>query len=161
MILIGLGANLPSPAGEPKATLAAALDALDEEGVRILAHSRLYRSAPVPPSSQPPYINAVASLGTALDPRSLLAHLLTIEARFGRTRDARNAARTLDLDLLDYDGAVSDAFDLALPHPRLHERAFVLRPLLEIAPRWRHPVLGLSADVLLASLPPGQDAAPL
>lgn len=161
MILIGLGGNLESAAGPPEATLAAALAALEEVGVHILARSRFYRSAPVPPSAQPDFVNAVARVATALDAPALLALLLAIEARFGRVRGARNAARTLDLDLLAYDDVVSDAPALTLPHPRLHERAFVLLPLAEIAPEWRHPRLGRTARDLLAALPPGQDARPL
>jgi len=95
-------------------------------------------------------------LSTDLEPEVLLARMLDVEARFGRVRGERNAARTLDLDLLDYDGLIVDTPRLTLPHPRLHERRFVLEPLSEIAPRWRHPRLGLTAVELLVSLPAGQ-----
>ena len=163
MILIGLGANLPSDVGEPRATLEAALAELEREGVRVVARSRWYRSAPVPRADQPDYVNAVASVETALNPRDLLALLHRIEKKYGRVRGAPNAARALDLDLLAYRDRVSEGGEGApiLPHPRLHERAFVLLPLADIAPAWRHPRLGYTARELAAALPPGQDAAPL
>jgi 2-amino-4-hydroxy-6-hydroxymethyldihydropteridine diphosphokinase len=163
MILIGLGANLPSAAGEPRTTLEAALAQLGRDGVRVVARSRWYRSAPVPHAAQPDYVNAVASVETALEPRDLLALLHRIEQEFGRARGAANAARTLDLDLLAYHERVSEGGEGApiLPHPRLHQRAFVLLPLAEIAPDWRHPRLGRTVRELAADLPPGQDAAPL
>ena len=163
MILIGLGGNLPSAVGPPQATLAAALAALEREGVRVTARSRWYRSVPVPRSDQPDFVNAAVAVETALDPRALLALLHRIEARFGRIRGAANAARTLDLDLLAYRDSVSAGEEGGpiLPHPRLHERAFVLLPLAEIAADWRHPLLNRSVRHLVADLPPGQDAAPL
>jgi 2-amino-4-hydroxy-6-hydroxymethyldihydropteridine diphosphokinase len=162
MILIGLGANLPSGAGAPAETLAAALAALEQEGVRIEKRSRFYRTAPVPASDQPDYVNAVAIVATSLDPKALLLLLQKIETRFGRVRGARNAARTLDLDLLAYDDCVADGRDgpPILPHPRLHERGFVLVPLAEIAPNWRHPVLGLTPRALAESLPAERGVTP-
>lgn len=162
MILIGLGANLPSAQGPPQATLTAALAALEAAGVRILARSRWYRSAPVPVSDQPWFVNAVAALATALDPAALLQLLHRVEASFGRQRHARDEARPIDLDLLDFDGLLRDGADgPVLPHPRLHQRAFVLLPLAEIAPEWRHPRLGLTVAALVAALPPGRTAEPL
>jgi 2-amino-4-hydroxy-6-hydroxymethyldihydropteridine diphosphokinase len=150
-ILIGLGANLDSPHwGTPRETLAAALAALAGEGVAIAARSGWYRSAPVPAADQPWYVNAVAVLATSLAARELLRLMQAIETRFGRVRGAPNAARVLDLDLLDYRGACVHSPDLVLPHPRLHQRRFVLEPLAEIAPQWRHPVLHLTAAQLLA-----------
>ena len=108
MILIGLGANLPSPEhGPPQATLAAALDALAARGARVLRRSPWYESAPVPPSGQPWYVNAVAEVESRLSPPALLDALLAVEAGFGRTRGARNASRSVDLDLLDYGGLVT------------------------------------------------------
>jgi 2-amino-4-hydroxy-6-hydroxymethyldihydropteridine diphosphokinase len=157
VILVGLGGNLDSAAhGSPRRTLAATLDALAGAGVRVVGRSGWYRSAPVPVSAQPWFVNAVAVLANGLDPFGLLDLLLAIEIRFGRVRGARNAARTVDLDLLDYEGRRIAAPRLTLPHPRLAERRFVLAPLAELAPQWRHPASGLSAAQLLAGLPPGQ-----
>lgn len=158
MILLGLGANLPSAThGRPEATLAAALGALAAEGVAVERLSPWYRSAPVPVvDDQPWYINGVAAVTTRLAPAELLALLHRVEQRFGRVRRQRNEARVLDLDLLDYDGLVQHGDAAVLPHPRLHERAFVLLPLREVAPHWRHPALGRSIDELIAALPPGQ-----
>jgi len=162
MILIGLGANLPSSVGGPRETLMAALDALEGSDIAIVARSRWYRSAPVPPSDQPDYVNGVARLRTALDPAALLDRLHAAERSLGRIRGAPNAARSVDLDLLDYDGRVSAiAGQPALPHPRLHLRSFVLLPLAEIAAGWRHPVSRRTVGDLVADLPSPVDTAPL
>lgn len=161
-VLIGLGANLPSPSGSPRATCEAALDALRAAEVTIVRCSRWYNSAPVPPSSQPWFVNGVAAVETALDPVALLALLREIERRFGRVRDKPGAPRKLDLDLLDYRGQVRPGEPPPeLPHPRMHGRAFVLLPLAEIAPDWRHPRLGGSVEALIDALPPGQAVEPL
>jgi 2-amino-4-hydroxy-6-hydroxymethyldihydropteridine diphosphokinase len=153
VILIGIGGNLTSARfGPPRQALAAALAALETEGVHIIARSAWYRTEPTPPSDQPWFTNAVASLATALPAPDLLAVMQGLETRFGRVRDERNAARVLDLDLLDYRGQVIETATLVLPHPRLHKRRFVLAPLAEIAPAWCHPLLGLTAEQLLAGL---------
>jgi 2-amino-4-hydroxy-6-hydroxymethyldihydropteridine diphosphokinase len=157
VVLIGLGGNLPSPVfGTPLRTLTAALAALADEGAAVVACSGWYRSAPLPSSDQPWYVNAVAALATELDPFALLAALQRIERQFGRVRGVRDAARTVDLDLLDYDGLELETRALSLPHPRLHQRRFVLEPLHELRPDWRHPRLGLTAAELLARLPAQQ-----
>ena len=162
MILIGIGGNLDSPRfGPPRETLTAALAALEREGIGILARSGWYRSEPVPPSSQPWFVNAVVSVAIELGASELLAKLQTVETDFGRVRGERNAARILDLDLLGYESTVVRTHSLVLPHPRLHERRFVLVPLAEIAPSWRHPVFGLTAVELLARLPTDQQIEPL
>lgn len=164
MIFIGLGANLPSKAyGPPRETLLAALDMLKLRGISAVARSRWYESAPVPRSQQPWFVNAVASLETLLAPAALLRTLHDVEAVLGRVRaDVVNAPRAADLDLLDYHGRVTSVDDWPrLPHPRMHERAFVLRPLAELAPAWRHPVSGRGADELLAALDPCQPCNPL
>jgi 2-amino-4-hydroxy-6-hydroxymethyldihydropteridine diphosphokinase len=153
LILIGLGGNLDSPRwGPPRDTLTAALAALATAGVSTLARSGWYRSAPVPASEQPWFINAVASITTDLCALPLLALMQKIEIAFGRRRGERNAARVLDLDLLDYRGKRVASSDLILPHPRLHQRRFVVEPLAEIAPHWRHPIFGLTARQLLAAI---------
>ena len=157
MILVGIGSNLAAAGfASPLDGVLAALAELPALGVTVEQCSAWYCSEPVPPSDQPWYVNGVAAVATRRDPLPLLDALLALEARFGRRRAAPNAARTLDLDLLDYDSRVIEGERLVLPHPRLHERRFVLAPLAEIAPRWRHPRFGLSAAGLLARLPPGQ-----
>jgi 2-amino-4-hydroxy-6-hydroxymethyldihydropteridine diphosphokinase len=162
VILLGIGGNLPTAEyGSPRETLTAALAALADRRIGVLARSRWYRSEPMPPSAQPWFVNAVAILETALEPVALLDALLALEAQFGRVRGARNAPRSLDLDLLDYDGRLIDSERLVLPHPRLHERRFVLAPLVEVAPAWRHPRLGLGAGELLARLAPEPRAEPI
>jgi 2-amino-4-hydroxy-6-hydroxymethyldihydropteridine diphosphokinase len=158
MILLGLGANLPSVThGAPPATLAAAIEALAGEGVALVRQSPWYRSAPLPAGDQPWYVNGVIAVATRLAPAELLALLHRIERHFGRRRRTRNEPRVLDLDLLDYRGLVeAEGTAVVLPHPRLHERAFVLLPLRDVAPQWRHPVSGESVEALIAALPPGQ-----
>jgi 2-amino-4-hydroxy-6-hydroxymethyldihydropteridine diphosphokinase len=157
MILIGIGSNLAAaPAKTPLETAEAGLGALRRAGIRVAARSGWYLSEPVPVSDQPWFANAVVIAESNLAPVALLDRLQAIEADFGRVRTVRNAPRTLDLDLLDHDAFVCDTETLTLPHPRLHERRFVLAPLCEIAPAWRHPHFGLSATELLARLPLGQ-----
>jgi len=163
MILIGLGANLPALDGaSPEETIWRAIDALNAiDGVSVVSISKLYVSAPVPVSDQPWYRNAVVALETALEPRALLGILQGIEADFGRVRMALNAPRTLDLDLLAYDDVVLEDEDLTLPHPRMHERAFVLLPLNDLAPEWVHPVSGEVLVALIEALPPDQEISPI
>lgn len=156
MILIAIGANLPGPDGasarETCARAAAALARLP--GLRMAGQSRWYATAPQPPSGQPDYINGVIGLeGVPPDPAILLGWLQDIEAASGRVRGAANAARTLDLDIIDIDGMCRAAPDPILPHPRAHLREFVLRPLLDVVPGWRHPRTGEAGAALLAGLP--------
>ena len=163
IFLIGIGANLPGKDGEPPLATArwaaAQLDALP--GLRLRGLSRWYLTEPVPPSGQAPYVNAIAALAvapaaTAPDPAQLLTWLQAMEASAGRVRGERNAARTLDLDIIAMGEAgamVRDSPDPVLPHPRMHLRAFVLVPLLDVAPGWLHPVLQQSARDLLRELP--------
>ncbi len=162
MILIAFGSNLSGPAGPPLAQCEAALARFASCGITIQARSQWYESAPVPPSDQPWFVNGVVAVRTSVDPVGLLAALHGIEESLGRTRGAPNAARTIDLDLIDYDGLVRAGPEPPLlPHPRMHERAFVLRPLLDVAPAWCHPATGRTAADLLAALPAGDEVRPL
>ena len=141
---IGLGANL----GDPQAALRAALDEIAGlPGSVLLATSPIYRSAPID-ATGPDYLNAVALLRTALAPHALLAELQRIEHAHGRERSHRNAPRTLDLDLLLYGDERIESPALTLPHPRLHQRAFVLRPLADVMPAGVIPGLGRIAEWL-------------
>ena len=143
---IALGANL----GNPVATVRAAILALRQlPKTGFIAASSLYRTAPVGLKHQPDFINAVVELIAVVPAPTFLESLFAIEARFGRQRSVRNAPRTLDLDLLLYGDEISDDPQLTLPHPRLHERAFVLAPLVEIAPQLLIPGRGRVGDLLL------------
>jgi len=145
LVFVGLGSNLADPCTQ----VSRALRALgDLPHTRVLAHSSLYRSAPVGYLEQPDFINAVAQLETALSPRALLDELLALEKECGRTREFINAPRTLDLDLLLYAELRHHEHGLTIPHPQMHRRAFVLRPLLEIAPDCTIPGIGAAAEAL-------------
>jgi len=158
---IGMGANLPSPAGPPEATLAAAALRLESLG-RVTARSSLYSTAPVGFAGQPRFLNAAAALETDLSPIELLGALLLTEKDFGRNRanSLANGPRTLDLDILLYGDFVIGGSSLIVPHERLTERAFVLIPLNEIAPLAVDPRGGSTISQLLVSLvsAPGHDA---
>src|SRR5690349_18554888 len=164
MVLIGIGANLPGPGGStPLDTVRwAALQLSTWPQLQVVGLSRWYSTEPVPPSGQPPYVNGVALLTAAAparepDPAEVLAWLQSIEATGGRVRGERNAARSLDLDIIAMgeEGAlVRRVPDPILPHPRAHLRAFVLVPLRDVAPGWRHPLLHLGVPEMIAALPP-------
>jgi 2-amino-4-hydroxy-6-hydroxymethyldihydropteridine diphosphokinase len=144
---VALGSNL----GNPVQTLEDAIDAMAAlRGSLLKAISSLYRSAPVGLKHQPDFINAVVAVDTRLDAHELLNELFLLEARFGRERSVKNAPRTLDLDLLLHGDTVLDDPELTLPHPRMHERAFVLAPLAEIAPGLIVPGHGPVGDLLAA-----------
>ena len=153
MILIALGSNLSSQAGDPSATLHAALAYLADNGVTPMSVSRFYRTPAWPDPADPEFVNAVARVMTELSPSELIARLHETETVFGRARDRRNAPRTLDLDILDYDRRVEHGPPV-LPHPRMETRAFVLIPLRDVAPDWRHPISGTSVGELLSAITP-------
>jgi len=177
--LIALGANLPAGGSAPAETLEIALAMLDAvAGIRVLRRSRWHRTPAYPPGSGPDFVNGAAALETGLSPDSLLAALHEIEAELGRVRPARWAPRVCDLDLLAVgDTVLPDRATLArwmamdlgaaqtvtpphliLPHPRLHERGFVLVPLADVAPAWRHPLTGRSVAEMVAALPEAERA---
>ena len=179
MWLIALGANLPSALGAPRETLEAALAALASRGIAVTRRSRWYRTPAFPPGSGPDFVNGVAVAESGLAAGEILAALHAVEQELGRVRGRRWGPRACDLDLLGGDDLVlpdpgtveawmnlpeaerggAAPSGLILPHPRLTERAFVLAPLAEVAPDWRHPLLGLTARDLAARLPPGELAA--
>ena len=142
---IGLGANLEDPVAQDAAGVAA-LTALPR--TRLIAQSSLYRTAPVGYADQPDFINAVAAVATELSPRALLDAMLATEQQRGRVRTFLNAPRTLDLDVLLYGQMQMHEDGLTIPHPRMHERAFVLVPLAEIAPRCVIPGRGAVGELL-------------
>ena len=160
-VIVALGANLPGAYSSCETLLDAAADRLAQEGMTPVARSGWWRSAAWPDSSAPAFLNGVAIVATGLTPQAVIARLHRLEAAFGRERTARNAPRTLDLDLIAYGRQAFDRDGLTVPHPRAHERAFVMGPLAQIAPHWVHPVLNRTAAQLLAEAAVGRDARPL
>ncbi|WP_020593366.1 2-amino-4-hydroxy-6-hydroxymethyldihydropteridine diphosphokinase [Kiloniella laminariae] len=159
MIIIALGANLESPEyGLPLQTCLSALSRLEELGLGIVKTSRWLKTAPVPVSDQPWYVNGVAAVETDLAPAALLALLHQVEEEFGRVRTVTNAPRVIDLDLIAYHEVISSPDEhLVIPHPRMQERAFVLLPLLDLDPEWKHPLLNKTARELSQVLPDDQE----
>lgn len=174
--LIALGGNMPSEQGQPAETLRAALERLEMRGCHVSKVSRFYVTPCFPPGAGPDFVNAAAVLESADTPEELLELLHEVEAEFGRQRLARWGQRTLDIDLIAMGDAVLPDHDthrawrdmapdeqgrrapgcLILPHPRMQDRGFVLVPLADVAPEWRHPVLGRSVAEMLAALPEGE-----
>ena len=153
---VALGSNMPFEGVEPRALLALAVRALDAAGLTVRARSGIWQTAAWPSGDQPDYYNAVVELDRAgLAPQPLYERLAAIERRFGRDRREKWAPRTLDLDIVAMDGLVGVFDGVELPHPRMAERAFVLAPLAEIAPDWRHPGRSQTAGEMLAVLPSG------
>jgi 2-amino-4-hydroxy-6-hydroxymethyldihydropteridine diphosphokinase len=165
ILLLALGSNVAGPWGEPKATLQRTLRELEREGIEIIRTSNLYVTQPLGDTPQPRYLNAVLHAKAAVAPGQLLRLLKRIERRAGRTATRAMAPRPLDIDILDYGGRrlgwpprPRQRGSLVLPHPEMHVRAFVLAPLQEVAPAWRHPVLGRSVKELLTRLPAAERA---
>jgi 2-amino-4-hydroxy-6-hydroxymethyldihydropteridine diphosphokinase len=158
-VIVALGCNLPGAYTSREALLEAALHAFPAEGLTVVRRSSWWTSAAWPDPSAPDYLNGVAVVATDLKPAETLAALHRIEARFGRARGEVNAPRTLDLDLIAY-GRTTTVDRLVVPHPRAHERLFVMGPLAEIAPEWTHPTLGETATRLAETASVGRDARP-
>lgn len=173
MILLSLGANLTGPWGDPQRTVNIALERLEYQDVHVISGSRLYATSAVGPGAQPDYVNAVIAVSSHRPPRALVAVLQAVEREAGRVRRRRWGARSLDLDLVAYHDVVlgwpggrNPAEDLrpaqalpalAVPHPRLSERPFVIRPLLDVAPFWHHPVTRQSVSDLWQRLKRSRD----
>ena len=160
MVVVALGSNLAGGYGSSEALLEAALARFPAVGLKILKRSSWWRSAAWPDPMGPEYRNGVALVEANAGPVGVLAALLKLEAEMGRDRWAKNAPRTLDLDLIAHGRRVLDEPGLVVPHPRAHERLFVMGPLAEIAPEWVHPVLEKTAADLAASATVGRDAIP-
>ena len=159
--VVALGSNLAGRFGSSEAVLQAALDALGRTGLRLEAASTPWRSQAWPDPDGPEFRNRVALFETELAAAAVLKLLLGTERAFGRERTEVNAPRTLDLDLIDYDGRAASGPELELPHPRAHERLFVMGPMAEIARGGRHPVSGMTAAELAAAASVELDARPV
>ena len=157
MILVALGSNMSGPWGTPRQTVERALAALNHGPIRLVKASPLLVTAPFGVTNQPPFVNAGALIDTHLSPDALMRRLHMIERTAGRQRRQRWGPRTLDLDLLDYHGLVrhkrtQSIRPLVLPHPGIGERLFVLEPLGQVAPRWRHPLTKETAAFTIRKL---------
>ena len=160
-IVVALGGNLAGDFSSQEALLEAALARFPQAGLPVLARSGWWRSAAWPDPAGHEYRNGVAIVEANGPPSAVLEALFAIERSFGRTRGLANAPRTLDLDLIAHGREVSDGPGLILPHPRAHDRLFVMGPLAEIAPGWRHPVKGETAQALAKVATVGRDARPI
>lgn len=161
MGVIALGSNQPGAYPDSRSLLEAAIQAFTGAGLALVARSPWWRSAAWPDPANPPYLNGIALVEPTPGPRDMLDRLQAIELEFGRRRIQSNAPRTLDLDLIAHGRTVSDEPDLILPHPRADQRLFVMGPLAQIAPAWRHPRLGRTAAELAKRCTIGLDATPV
>ncbi|HEX5378174.1 MAG TPA: 2-amino-4-hydroxy-6-hydroxymethyldihydropteridine diphosphokinase [Phenylobacterium sp.] len=160
-VIVALGGNLAGDYVSSEALLEAALARFAQAGLPVVRRSSWWSSAAWPDPTANEYRNGVVLVEAVKSPSETIRTLFSIESRFGRQRAGKNAARTLDLDLIAYGRVVLDSPELVLPHPRAHERLFVMGPLAEIAPDWRHPILGETARVLAAKASVGHDARPV
>ena len=160
-VIVALGCNDKGAWASCHEALEAALARFRCEGIDVVARSNWWASQAWPDPNDPPFLNGVAIVRTAHDPHALMAALGRIEEAFGRRRTAANAPRTLDLDLIAYGREQGDCAGLILPHPRAADRLFVMGPLAEIAPEWRHPEAGATASAMSASATVGRDAHPM
>lgn len=160
-VIVALGGNMAGDFGSSEALLEAALAKFAEAGLPIMRRSAWWRSAAWPDPNAQEYRNGLVLVEARLSPYALIGALFDLEAQFGRKRSAKNAPRTLDLDLIAHGRTISNDPALTLPHPRAHERLFVMGPLAEIAPDWRHPVLDRTAAELAATATVGLDATPV
>ncbi|MGH6955258.1 MAG: 2-amino-4-hydroxy-6-hydroxymethyldihydropteridine diphosphokinase [Caulobacteraceae bacterium] len=160
-VILAVGGNLAGDYPSLEALLEAALYAFPRAGMRILRRSGWWRSAAWPDPTQPAYLNGVVVVETALSPRAVLEACQALEKQFGRARTRPNAPRTLDIDLIAYGRQSIDQPGLVVPHPRAHQRRFVMGPLAEVAPGWTHPLLGRTASDLAAAAGVGLDARPV
>jgi len=160
-VVLAFGGNLAGDYQDPAALLEAAVSRAPDVGLRLVGRSRPWRSSAWPDPGEPEYINFVALVEPTLKPGDTLEAILALERQFGRERSRPNAPRTLDVDLIAHGRQVIDTPGLIVPHPRAYERLFVMGPLAEIAPDWRHPVLGLTARDLAAAATVGRDARPV
>lgn len=160
-VIVALGCNDKGAWKDCREALEAALARFRCEGIDIIARSSWWASAAWPDPTDPPFLNGVVLVRTELAPHALMAALGRIEDAFGRQRSTANAPRTLDLDLIAYGRLTGDLDGLILPHPRAHQRLFVMGPLAEIMPDWPEPVTGLSAARLASEATVGADARPI
>ncbi|HEX8232638.1 MAG TPA: 2-amino-4-hydroxy-6-hydroxymethyldihydropteridine diphosphokinase [Caulobacteraceae bacterium] len=159
-VVVALGSNQPFGALQPREVLEAALARFPAFGMEVVKRSSWWRSAAWPDAREPEFLNGVALVDTTIGARDVMAALLLIEAEFGRRRGEPNAPRTLDLDLIAHGRTVLHEPGLELPHSRSADRYFVMAPLTEIAPGWRHPLTGDRADTLKDAAAVGRDAFP-
>jgi len=152
MILIAFGANLNSDVGSPLDTIRTAISELQSRGIIFVKCSRFYETTPVPPSNDRNYINSVSIIETEMNPYELLNSCHEVESIYGRKRSYKNSPRTLDIDILAYDNIIVKNTKIEIPHPRLHKRGFVLIPLREVAPNWKHPLINIGINELIDNL---------
>jgi len=152
MILIALGSNVSSLWGPPRSTLERTIGSLDSGGCRLIKASSLFETAPFGKTDQPNFVNAVVRIACEMTPEALLEQLQRLERLAGRVHSEKWGPRPLDLDIIDFDGLIRQEPPPVLPHPGIPQRPFVLAPIAEVAPRWRHPILRKTAAQMLEQL---------